>query len=99
MIFFLESYLPTPMRVEPYAMPLRAQDLSNLPPAYVHTAEFDPLHDEGELYATRLEEAGNDVTYRLGVGMTHSFMRARFDGPTVAAEFRAITDWLKRHLW
>jgi acetyl esterase len=99
MIFYLDAYLPDKSLADGYAMPLLADDLSNLPPALVHTAEFDPLRDEGKLYADRLAAAGNDVTYHLGKKMTHSFIRARFDGPAVAAEFQAIVDFLKRYLF
>jgi acetyl esterase/lipase len=41
-----------------YAAPSRAEDLSGLPPAYVSVCEFDPLRDEGLVYATRLIQAG-----------------------------------------
>ena len=56
-----------------YVSPLRATDLSNLPPATVVTAEFDPLRDEGESYAMRLQEAGNQVTVRRYDGVVHGF--------------------------
>ena len=48
----------TPSPTPPYAAPARADDLSRLPPAYVSVAEFDPLRDEGVIYALRLMQAG-----------------------------------------
>jgi acetyl esterase len=68
------AYLPDKaMGYEPLASVLRTPDLSRLPPAYVATAGFDPLRDEGEEYAARMSAAGVRVALRRHPRLTHLF--------------------------
>jgi cation diffusion facilitator CzcD-associated flavoprotein CzcO/acetyl esterase/lipase len=72
MHWFWNHYADGDTRVQPKASPLRAPDLSGLPPAFVVTCEFDPLRDEGIAYAEALAAAGvpsRNVTAR---GHTHT---------------------------
>ena len=58
---------------DPRLSPLRAADFSGLPPAHIHTAEYDPVRDEGQAYAEKLVSAGVAVTYTCHAGMIHHF--------------------------
>ena len=70
----LRHYLPAGAeRADPRVSPLRAAQLRGLPPTAVHTAEYDPLRDEGAAYAERLRAAGVPTTYHCHPGMIHLF--------------------------
>jgi acetyl esterase len=81
----------------PYAAPARAKDLAGLPPAYVSTMEFDPLRDEGILYALRLLQAGVPVELHSYPGTFHGSALL----PTAAVSqrnAREVLDALRRAL-
>ena len=72
--WFWDKYAPeSEARVNPYASPLRAPSLAGLPPAYLITAEHDPLRDEGFAYADRLRDARVPVEHRHYGSQIHAF--------------------------
>jgi acetyl esterase/lipase/cation diffusion facilitator CzcD-associated flavoprotein CzcO len=72
MEWFWNHYADEADRVDPKASPRRAADLSDLPPAMIVTADFDPLRDEGTAYAEALSAAGNKVHHERARGHTHT---------------------------
>ena len=74
MVWFWDHYAPDPaVRAHPDASPLRAEDLSGLPPAIAVFAEHDVLRAEGEAYVERLRAAGVAVAQRCFSGQMHAF--------------------------
>jgi acetyl esterase len=90
MDWFKGHYLPsTEAARDPRVSPLLADDLEGLPPAVVLTAGFDPLRDEGEAYARRLERAGVRVHLRRAEGQIHGF----FSLATMLPTARVAASW------
>ncbi len=85
-------YLGSHDRTDPRASPLEADLPKGLAAAYVVTAGFDPLRDEGEAYARRMAEAGVDVTVRRFDGHIHSFFNAVGLGEASPAAVHEIAD-------
>ena len=73
--FFRRCYLPEKKHWADWrASPLLAASHADLPPAFVMTAGYDPLRDEGREYAERLAQAGVEVAYREYSDMVHGFL-------------------------
>ena len=72
---YMELYRGSDKDLEnPYYAPLEAKSLKNMPKTLIVTAEFDPLRDEGELYAKRLSDEKNDVTVFQMEDVIHGFL-------------------------
>ena len=70
--------------------------LWRLPPALIHTAEFDPLRDEGALYAEALSQAGVNATLSVHAGLIHHFYGLGAVIPAGQAALEGIGDELRR---
>lgn len=82
----------------PLMSPLFTKDLSNLPPALVQTAGFDPLRDEGIEYKEKLEAAGNQVQYTNYEGLIHTYITMPGFSQKCMATHIEIADFLKKTL-
>jgi acetyl esterase len=87
----------TPLARDPYLLPLTAPDLSGLPPAFVMTAEFDPLRDEGLAYARRLSEAGVTVEHVHAEDQMHGFLLLDRAIPRAGELIDRLADALAAH--
>lgn len=95
MDWFLDQYFaPGTPRDDVRASPARFLSLKGQPPAHVVTAGFDPLLDEGEAYAKRLEADGVRVTYQFESSLIHGFLQ--MGGAVDAAA--VATDRICRHV-
>ena len=80
---------------DPRVAPLRGGDFASLPPALVHVAEFDPLREEGELYAAALTQAGAHAELIVHAGLIHHFYGLGGVIPAAQAAFERVCRGLK----
>jgi acetyl esterase len=96
MIWFRDHYLEDPSHVSDWrASPLLAKDFTGLPPAYVLTAGYDPLMDEGAAYARKLEDANVAVDQRYYPGQIHGFLTIGTNFTTTGTAIADIGQWMK----
>ncbi len=82
-LWFQQTYTPDKKdRLNPEVSPIYHKDFKNLAPAFVLTAEYDPLKDEGKEYADKLKENGNVVLYKDYQKLVHGF----FNLPNLSSE-------------
>ena len=103
MIFGWNIYAPDrAQREDPHVCPLRASldQLAGQPPAFIQTAESDPLRDEGEAYAHRLDEAQVEVIATRYLGQIHDFglLNGLRDIPATQVALRSASHALKDYL-
>jgi acetyl esterase len=98
MVWFWDHYLNDPGEADDFrAAPLSSTSLAGLPRAFVVTAEYDVLRDEGQAYALRMVEAGVDVTHVFAEGMNHGFAASPNEFPFLpqAKELlRRVAEWV-----
>jgi acetyl esterase len=99
MDWFEGHYLPDGCAPDdPRVSIMRAPDVSNLPPAYVATAGFDPLRDEGEIYASRMREAGVKVALQRQAGLIHGFANLTAISPSARTAMLEVAGALRMGL-
>lgn len=95
MQWFLDHYKKNEEDIlNPLMSPLLTEDLSNLPPAFVCTAAYDPLKDEGEAYAKKLAAAGNQVVFKEYPNVIHGFINM----PKISNEGLEVHKDIKQYL-
>ena len=93
---YLKLYESCPQdRQNPYFAPLLAEDFSHLPKTLILTAQLDPLRDEGEDYAKKLQAAGNDVELHRIENAFHGFFALGIRFLHVRESFTYINAFLK----
>jgi len=99
MFWFWDQYAPDlAQRANPLISPMRAADLSGLPPALVEVASHDPLRDEGLAYGEKLKSAGVQATVRTWDGAFHGFLQMGSLLPASAEALAVIAEDIRQQL-
>lgn len=99
MMWFWDQYVPEPeRRSHPYASPLRAPDVTDVAPAIVVVAGFDPLRDEGVAYAERLEKANVPTNLIEYPDMIHGFITLNQVTPVAEQTTNRIAHAISAHV-
>ncbi|MFK8185986.1 MAG: alpha/beta hydrolase [Phormidesmis sp.] len=94
--FYRAQYMNTLADTETaYFSPLLAETLDKLPPAFILTAEYDPLHDEAKAFAEKLTAAGVTVSYQNYPGMVHAFLMFPYFCSRAAPAIAAVAKDIK----
>jgi acetyl esterase len=95
MLWFQKKYTPDPKdHCNPLVSPLFETDFTGLAPAFIPTAEYDPLLDDGKSYADKLSAAGVQVNYKEYKGLVHGFLNIPGIDPEAMQAFRDIRDFI-----
>ncbi|TQN32464.1 acetyl esterase [Haloactinospora alba] len=86
----------SPADLPAHTRPARVRDLSGQPPAFILTAELDPIRGEGEYYAQRLRDCGVAAEWQDSPGMVHSFLRYMHAVPAARQAAQPAFDALRR---
>ncbi|MNH84292.1 Carboxylesterase NlhH [compost metagenome] len=93
-VAYYRAVLKAP-EIEPVAHPLLSSDLSGLPPAYITVAHFDPLRDDGRLYAARLNQWGVSASFRDEPQMVHGWLRTRHMSEGARDGFKTLCEAIR----
>lgn len=77
---------------DPDIMPLKAKDFSGLPPAFVVSADIDPIRDDSRVYVERLTAAGVPAVWRNEPELVHGYLRARHVSRRAGESFAWMAD-------
>lgn len=91
--WFTDKYVPNPGDwTDPRVSPLLYDDFSNLPPALITVAGFDPLRDEAIAYAAKLRDSGVPTRLLRESGLVHGYISMTRISPTVRAAVNRVID-------